>query len=80
MGTRTQNPLRERGNGGPQVLAIFENKQSPTGSQVFNERLLNGKVLALLDVGGSGKCGDGGTGFVHRGKLSYVHLVVDFVP
>ena len=78
--TRTEKPLRQGRDGGPQVLAIVEHQESSTGSQVFDERLLNGEVLPLLDVGCVGKSGNSGGGVVDGGELGHEDVAVEFVP
>ncbi len=49
----------ERGDGGSQMLAVVENQQGPARSQILDQGVLDGQMLALLYIDRGGDGGDG---------------------
>ena len=70
----------EPSHGGTKVLAVVEHEQGTAAAQELDQRLLQGEMLALLDVDGGGNRCHRQQRVVDRREVDDVHLATSPVP
>ncbi len=80
IGAPTEQPIDERRDRRPEVLAVVENEQGAAAAQVLHQRVFDREVLALLDVDGGCDRRDRRRRVANRRELDHEHLASELLP